>query len=626
MNYELRCCKSFLFLLFRAFKPDFLWLIPFVLVFLTVFVVSKDLANGVVSGKYFWFYASMGTLNITTFIYALSRKSCFRFTLLDFLVTLFAGNILFSSLVINDASQNTTKLVLLALLLVLYFCLRLVVAGKVYQGITGQARNNMVIFICVFIILTGLVEAVWGLMQLYGFALSQHPLFKLTGSFYNPGPFAGYLAMVFPLALQYWMKQFETYIENGQRASIHMLFVKKHQRSSFPNVLKNNLISKAIELGGGSWSVYGLGDGFDNEIKEQAGSSRIKLLGYNYDELYALAEAVKDSLLQYRRIKEVIIDSEFSWYKNDYSEFVFSLNKERLAQKGITPVDMFNSLTPLFEKNSYVADWIYQNRIDPIVLSARQSKEFDIWNLVNYPGKIGDKKYKLTEAANIEKWQAPQSIAKENQQYRLCIQYEYIGAYQQAWKVNERTIELFNRTAPLGYKAEQDNARYWWNEGKSGQYGLLFIIIVIIYFTTSILFNSLKQPLVIIFIIPISFIGLFLTFYFFNLNFDQGGFAAFILLTGITVNANIYILNEYNNIKKNHPNMEPVKIYLKAWNAKIRPIFLTIISTTLGFIPFIIGYRESFWFPLAAGTIGGLIISLLGIFIFRPVFMGIKNG
>lgn len=41
----------------------------------------------------------------------------------------------------------------------------------------------------------------------------------------------------------------------------------------------------------------------------------------------------------------------------------------------------------------------------------------------------------------------------------------------------------------------------------------------------------------------------------------------------------------------------------------------------LGFIPFMIGQgKEAFWFPLAAGTIGGLIASILGIFMFLPIF------
>ena len=40
----------------------------------------------------------------------------------------------------------------------------------------------------------------------------------------------------------------------------------------------------------------------------------------------------------------------------------------------------------------------------------------------------------------------------------------------------------------------------------------------------------------------------------------------------------------------------------------------------LGFIPFMVGTgREAFWFPLAAGTIGGLVMSLIGVFVLLPV-------
>ena len=114
---------------------------------------------------------------------------------------------------------------------------------------------------------------------------------------------------------------------------------------------------------------------------------------------------------------------------------------------------------------------------------------------------------------------------------------------------------------------------------------------------------------------------MFLTFYWFKLNFDQGGFASFVLLCGITVNASIYILNEYNQIRARVPAIAPLRAYLKAWNAKITPISLTVISTILGFIPFMLGTdKEAFWFPLAAGTIGGLAMSVLGIFLYLPLF------
>ena len=49
---------------------------------------------------------------------------------------------------------------------------------------------------------------------------------------------------------------------------------------------------------------------------------------------------------------------------------------------------------------------------------------------------------------------------------------------------------------------------------------------------------------------------------------------------------------------------------------------LTVISTILGFIPFIIGEtRESFWYPLAIGTMGGLVMSIIALLIIFPIFV-----
>ena len=110
-------------------------------------------------------------------------------------------------------------------------------------------------------------------------------------------------------------------------------------------------------------------------------------------------------------------------------------------------------------------------------------------------------------------------------------------------------------------------------------------------------------------------------FYLFGVNFDQGGFASFILLCGITVNASIYVLNEFNTLRTRFPRKSSLDLYIKAWNTKILPIFLTVVSTILGFIPFMIGKgKEGFWFPMALGTIGGLVMSLIGIFVYLPLF------
>ena len=63
-------------------------------------------------------------------------------------------------------------------------------------------------------------------------------------------------------------------------------------------------------------------------------------------------------------------------------------------------------------------------------------------------------------------------------------------------------------------------------------------------------------------------------------------------------------------------------LYIKAFNGKIIPIFLTKLSTIIGLIPFLLSGRdERFWFALAAGTIGGLVFSLIGLFVYQPIML-----
>lgn len=418
------------------------------------------------------------------------------------------------------------------------------------------------------------------------------------------------------------IRQFQTYVYNARQANIQIYFTKENQRSGFPYTLKAGIISKALTLGGGSWSVYGLQDqGFSNDVRESAGSFRVKLYGYNYDELSFWAEQLKEKLLLHRRIKEVTVNSEFSWWKDDYSEFYLDLDRQRMAKEHITATQLFTALRPIFGRDIYCGNVLFDNQTEQLKLSSLQGQQYDVWGLVNIPFVVNGHSYKLADFATVQKGQSPQKVAKENQQYRLCLQYEYIGSSEQGKKLLKKDLEEFNKVLPMGYTAENDQDYWSWNKKDNKQYALLLIVIAIIFFTTSILFNSLKQPLAIIFVIPISYIGVFLTFYLFGLNFDQGGFASFVLLCGITVNASIYILNEYNAIRKRYPLLLPVRAFTKAWNSKILPIFLTVVSTILGFIPFMVGDgKEAFWFPLAAGTIGGLVMSILGIFLFLPIF------
>ncbi|MCF0190354.1 MAG: efflux RND transporter permease subunit [Marinilabiliaceae bacterium] len=416
------------------------------------------------------------------------------------------------------------------------------------------------------------------------------------------------------------IKQFQTDIYSGQQAHITIYFTNKAQRSSFPYMLKSNIITKALQLGGGSWSVYGLPDnGFNNDVRQSTGSYTMEILGYNYETLSMWADSIKAHLLSNMRIKDVYISSSPTYYKSDYVEYHLSPNLEYMTHQNISTIQLFYALNHIFVNDVQCGVVWNASAPEAIKLCTRQSQEYDIWSLLNTPIEFNGRQYKISQLCTFEKTQAPQSIEKINQQYKLALQYEYIGSSLVGERISLAADSIYNARMPIGYQLKYSQRQWVVDVDEAQQYWFLGLIIGMIFFITAILFNSLRLPFIIIAIIPISYIGLFLTFTLFHVNFDQGGFAALVLLCGITVNASIYIVNE-SIAQMSRRRQTNIKAYLRAFRVKIVPIILTVVSTILGFIPFIIGEKEGIWFPLAAGTIGGLIFSLIGIFFFLPVF------
>ena len=151
----------------------------------TAFVLDESLGNRV--AKIFWFYKVIIVAGIACIPLAWTRP--FRFSLLDLLVLLYAGYTLF-----NDhytGSITPTRTGLFILIIVTYF---------IFRRLTTFAPLG---FTHAALLLSGAIEAIWGLAQLYGFTPSQHSRFELTGSFFNPGPYSGFLVAILPIALHY---------------------------------------------------------------------------------------------------------------------------------------------------------------------------------------------------------------------------------------------------------------------------------------------------------------------------------------------------------------------------------------------------------------------------------------
>ncbi|MEG2098435.1 MAG: efflux RND transporter permease subunit [Mucinivorans sp.] len=423
------------------------------------------------------------------------------------------------------------------------------------------------------------------------------------------------------------VKQFHTNVNSPNNASIDISFTKEGERDGVHHILKSSIISKTIELGNANWSVTGLGDGFNNMVAEESGRTTIEMYGYNYDELMSQAKKLKNKLLTHQRIKDVSITPNNSYYKERYEEFVFDTDPEKLIHKGLNIGDLYSSVSPIFGRQTTIGSvYAPQGGLENIVLTSKQSNLYDVWNLNNNPLNVGYSSYRITDLATVTKEQTPQNVVKINQQYRIYLNYDYVGDVQQGYTVLQDELEKFNYMLPLGYSATSQNASYEWEKKMNMQFLLIFPIIAIIFFVCSILFNSLKRPFAVMMTIPISYIGIFLTFSIFNINFGQGGFAAFVLLSGLSVNSSIYVLNDYDSLCRKTGRIG-LSTYIKSFNAKIVPIMLTVCSTILGFIPFVVeAVKDDFWFSLAVGTMGGLIFSMVGLIFYLPLMIGIGKN
>lgn len=419
------------------------------------------------------------------------------------------------------------------------------------------------------------------------------------------------------------IKQYTSTVYSGNDARIEVTFKKEYQESSFPFVLKSRLVRKAIDLGGIEWNIYGVGNGFSNgNGANEPINFTVGGKGYNYDNLNSWADTLKFSLEKHPRIQKVIIKENSYWSRKPSFEYRFKLNKEQLAIQNSNPSQIFNELQSLTLSKAPAISLNIQGIHMPVRIVSNNSKKFDLWNMKNSPIGNFDAPVILNKSIQISKEREEESIYKENQEYIRLVQFQYTGSPKFGSRfLNKKLIELKDKL-PLGYRFERSDSAWNFNEDKNNNYAfLLLLVLVIIYLICAVLFESLKQPFIILSVIPISFIGVFLTFYLFDFNFDQGGLASFVLLSGITVNASIFIINGFNKLKKEQPKENYISLYIEAFKQKIFPIILTIFSTIIGFIPFIKdGQNEVFWFALGAGTIGGLLFSLLGILIYLPLF------
>ena len=432
--------------------------------------------------------------------------------------------------------------------------------------------------------------------------------------------------------MENWLQQFDEISDfytslSGTSGSIEIHFKDEYQHSRFPFDLKQQLWGKAIRYGGATWNIPALDENdqyLTNSVYRTSWSHSIQLYGYNYDLLYRYAEDLIDTLKLHRRVNGQAGFSAGGYGSYVNSEFYMDIDRERIVRSGTNLNRYFSYLGEQLYNSS--SGRVYDGRgYTPVRVISADRDYYDLWHIRNDMVLIDSVNTRLSDIGSIEKRRTGLNIQRNNQEYVIAVGYEFIGSYDLLNKMEQEQIKRLNETLPMGFRAGGGGGYGWWNEQKQRTV-LIFVVVLVIFMICASMFESFRNALVIVLLIPVSFMGLFLAYPIFGVSFGQGGFAAMIMLCGITVNAGIYLTSEYRTIAE-ASGRTGLKTYIKAYNRKIVPTMLTILSTVLGLIPFLFDGRQSqFWFSFAVGVMSGMLFSVIAIVMVMPVFFPMVKG
>jgi hydrophobic/amphiphilic exporter-1 (mainly G- bacteria), HAE1 family len=254
----------------------------------------------------------------------------------------------------------------------------------------------------------------------------------------------------------------------------------------------------------------------------------------------------------------------------------------------------------------------------PIVVRLREADRERLEDLndvlINTPGG------QVLQAKNLmslKNQAGPTEIQRKNQERVIRVTAEPEGALSDGIEaVKARLGDI--RVPPdfqVGFGAEaEEQARAF-----SQLQMMLILAIVLVYAVMASQYESLRDPFIIMFSVPLAAIGVVLALKLTGTTFSLQAYIGVIMLAGIVV-SNAILLVDYTNVLRRRDKLPLRQAVETAGRVRLRPILMTSIATVLGLVPMSLGIGEGaeLQAPLARVVIGGLIASTMITLVFVP--------
>jgi HAE1 family hydrophobic/amphiphilic exporter-1 len=226
--------------------------------------------------------------------------------------------------------------------------------------------------------------------------------------------------------------------------------------------------------------------------------------------------------------------------------------------------------------------------------------------------------------AQFEKGKGPSSINRVGQERTIMV---YAGVANRKLADVTADVEglLENMKFESGYRVKLAGESEEMNKSFASLQFALILSIVMVYMIMAAQFESLTQPLIILFTVPLSLIGVLVSLYVTSTSISVVAMLGVIMLGGIVVNNGI-VLIDYTNILM----QEGKGIYdavVEASKARLRPIVMTALTTVLGLAPMAlaVGRGSELRAPMAIGVMGGLIFSTFLTLVVIPAIFIVES-
>lgn len=349
----------------------------------------------------------------------------------------------------------------------------------------------------------------------------------------------------------------------------------------------------------------------------------IKLYGEDMAELYKKAKEASLFVEQVPGAADVIVEQAMG-----LPQLVVHYDRAKIARYGMNIEELNTIIRTAYAGEAAGVVFENERRFD-LVLRLDNDKVADL-NLDKLFVRTAEGiQIPVSEVATIELVNGPLQINRDATKRRIVIGVNVRDAdIQKVVRTIQETLDKHIKLEPgyyFEYGGQFENLRNAIDTLTIVIPVALSLILLLLFFA----FKSVTYSLVVFSTVPLSLIGGILALWLRGLPFSISAGVGFIALFGVAVLNGILMINHFNNLRKQTKyQMTTNRILAKGCPHLLRPVFLTGLVASLGFVPMAIAKSAGAEVqrPLATVVIGGLIVSTILTLIIIPVFYRLVNS